>query len=282
MNDAAQPDWLSLRRGNAPLLVSFPHTGTELPEALAPCFVSPWLARKDADYWVHLLYDFAQQLDASTVRTSISRSVIDVNRDPSGASLYPGQTTTELCPLTSFDGEPLYRAGQEPDAGEIAARRDKYYAPYHALLAGELARLSALHGVVTLIDAHSIRSFVPRLFAGALPELNLGNYDGKSCAAVLLAAAEQACVRSGFSWVVNGRFKGGYITRHYGDPSGGVHALQLELAMRAYLCEPDAAPAPNNWPPPYEPQRAAVLREVLREIVGYCLEFARAAPGKEP
>jgi N-formylglutamate deformylase len=281
MTDYASPDWLSVRRGDAPLLVSFPHTGTELPEALASRFVSPWLARKDADHWVHLLYDFAHELDATTLRTAISRSVIDVNRDPSGVSLYPGQVTTELCPLASFDGEALYRAGQEPDAAEIAARRVQYFEPYHALLVRELTRLCTAHGSVVLFDAHSIRSFAPRLFAGALPELNLGNYDGRSCSAVLLAAAEQACARSGFSWVVNGRFKGGFITRHYGDPGRGVHALQLELAMRAYLHEPDAAPAPDNWPPPYQPERAAALRAVLREILGFCLEFARSVAERE-
>jgi formiminoglutamase len=274
------PDWLSVRRGAAPLLVSFPHTGTELPTALADGFVSPWLARKDADHWVHLLYDFVQELDATSVRTSISRSVIDVNRDPSGVSLYPGQPTTELCPTTTFDGEPLYRQGREPGADEIARRRERYFAPYHACLEREIERLIALHGAVVVYDAHSIRSFAPRLFAGALPELNLGNYDGRSCAAALLTEAEQLCTRSRFSTVVNGRFKGGYITRHYGKPERGVHALQMELAMRAYLREPDAAPAPDNWPPAYDAGHAAALRALLRAVLEQCLTFARAEAGR--
>jgi N-formylglutamate deformylase len=281
MSSPSLPDWLGVRRGSAPLLVSFPHTGTDLPAELADGFVSPWLARKDTDHWVHLLYDFVHELGATSVRTSISRSVIDVNRDPSGASLYPGQTTTALCPTTTFDGEALYRSGQEPDAAEIARRRARYFAPYHACLRTELNRLAAQHEVVVLYDAHSIPSFVPRLFAGALPELNLGNYDGRSCGAALLESAEQVCARSRFTSIVNGRFQGGYITRHYGQPERGVHALQLELAMRAYLLEPAATPTPENWPPPYEPARAAALRSVLRSILESCLEFATASAGGE-
>ncbi|HEX6241664.1 MAG TPA: N-formylglutamate deformylase [Polyangiales bacterium] len=278
--NAELPEWLTIRRGAAPLLVSFPHTGTDLPGELVQGFVSPWLARKDADHWVHLLYDFVHELGATSVRTAISRSVIDVNRDPSGMSLYPGQTTTELCPTATFDGEALYRAGHEPDESEIARRRERYFAPYHAALSRELERLLALHGVVVLYDAHSIRSFAPRLFAGALPELNLGNYDGKSCGVALLEQAEKLCAGSRFSCISNGRFKGGYITRHYGRPQRGVHALQMELAMRAYLHEPDAAPTPDNWPPPYDPAQAAALRAALRSILEFCLAFASAEAGR--
>ena len=142
----AHPNWLQLHQGNAPLIVSFPHTGCELPADIAGQFVSPWLARRDADWWVHDLYAFAQELGATTVRSTISRSVIDLNRDPSGASLYPGQNTTGLCPLTTFDNQPLYRAGLEPDEAEIARRRDTYFAPYHAALAEQIARLRQRHG----------------------------------------------------------------------------------------------------------------------------------------
>ncbi len=166
--------WLSVHRGAAPLLVSLPHTGTAVPSDIEVGLWSPWLARKDADWWIDRLYAFAADLGATTVHTAMSRTVIDVNRDPSGVSLYPGQATTELCPTTSFDGEPLYRAGHEPDAAEIARRRARYFAPYHAALAAELTRLRAMHPRVVLYDCHSIRSRVPRLFDRLLPEFNIG------------------------------------------------------------------------------------------------------------
>jgi N-formylglutamate amidohydrolase len=161
--------WLAVHHGDAPLIVSFPHTGTEIPPDIEEQLVSPWLARKDADYWVDVLYAFAQDMGATTIRTSLSRTVIDVNRDPSGASLYPGQTTTGLCPLETFDGEPLYLPGREPDAAAIEQRRLVYFDPYHAALREQIARLRERHGAVVLYDAHSIRSRVPRLFEGELP-----------------------------------------------------------------------------------------------------------------
>ena len=266
--------WLWVRRGEAPLIVSFPHTGTELPGELANRFCSPWLARKDTDHGVHLLYDFAYALGATTVRTSISRSVIDVNRDPSGLSLYPGQTTTELCPLTTFDGEPLYDRDDEPSPAEVGQRRAEYFAPYHIALEQEIARLRALHASVVLYDAHSIRSRVPRLFDGSLPQLNLGSYDGKSCDQGLSRGLERICERSGFDWVANGRFKGGWTTRHYGRPSRGVHAVQMELACRGYMLEPDAPLDETNWPAAYDAERAAPLRAALIEMLRHCLAFA--------
>ncbi|MDR3509073.1 MAG: N-formylglutamate deformylase [Caulobacteraceae bacterium] len=266
--------WLTVRRGSAPLIVSFPHTGTDLPEAILPRLVSPWLARKDADWWVDRLYDFAVDLDATLVRTAISRTVIDVNRDPSGASLYPGQATTKLCPTTTFDGEPLYLPGQEPDETEIAARRDLYFAPYHGALNEEIARLRAEHGTVVLYEAHSIRSRVPRLFDGPLPNFNIGTNSGASCAEALTAAVEAACEGDGFSRITNGRFKGGYTTRHYGRPETGVHALQMELACRGYMADPPEAPAPGAWPAPYDPTLAAPMRAALTRVLQACLAFA--------
>src|SRR5437868_5919445 len=161
--------WLHVRRGQAPLIVSFPHAGTQIPDTIEKRLASPWLARKDTDWWVRQLYEFADALDVTMVRTRISRTVIDVNRDPSGASLYPGQATTGLCPLTSFDGEPLYRPGREPDDAEITRRLDTWFAPYHQAIAAELERLRASHGRVVLYDAHAIRSAIPRLFDGDLP-----------------------------------------------------------------------------------------------------------------
>ena len=312
-----QPSWLGMVRGDTPLIVSMPHTGTDIPPELESRFVSSWLARKDADWWVHLLYDFAPVLGATLIRTSLSRSVIDVNRDPSGRSLYPGQATTELCPTTSFDGEPLYRDDDLPDAQEIARRREHYFMPYHAALEAEIARLRNRHQRVVLFEAHSIRSRIPRLFEGELPNFNIGTNSGASCAHELTAAIEEVCdafsldppppageirPRAGergsrahesvqhssapslrgtsascgggkFTRITNGRFKGGYTTRHYGEPDRGVHAVQLELAMRGYMDEPDLL-SPENWPQAYDVDRAASMRAVLRSILETSLSFA--------
>ena len=267
---------LEVHRGDAPLVVGFPHTGTEIPSEIEDRFVSPWLARQDADWWVDRLYDFAADLGATTVRTRVSRSVIDVNRDPSGASLYPGQATTELCPTTTFDGEPLYRAGMEPDAAEIARRRATWFDPYHAALEEELTRLRERHGRVVLYDAHSIRSHVPRLFEGELPQFNIGTNGGATCDPALTTAVEAACDVSGLSRVTNGRFKGGWTTRRYGRPEASVHAIQMELACRGYMDEPPHPWSPDNWPSPYSDARAAPMRTALTEVLKACLAFARA------
>lgn len=269
----AHPDWLQIHRGDVPLIVSFPHTGTELPEALASQFLSPWLARRDADWWVHELYAFAQQMGATTVRTAVSRSVIDVNRDPSGTSLYPGQNTTGLCPLTTFDNQPLYRDGHGPDEAEIARRRDTWFVPYHDALTAEIARLRAEHGTVVVYDAHSIRSHIPHLFDGQLPQFNLGTNGDTTCDNALTDVVDNLCAMSGMSHVRNGRFKGGYITRHYSDIPGGVHTLQMELACRGYMHEPEAVDE-HSWPTPLDPDHAAPLRATLQQVLDACLDFA--------
>lgn len=267
------PDWLTVARGAAPLIVSMPHTGTEIPREIEAGLISPWRARKDADWYVDKLYDFAPTLGATLIRTAISRTVIDVNRDPSGKSLYPGQATTELCPTTSFDGEPLYK-GSGPSEAEIARRRARYFDPHHAAIAAEIARLKEKHARIVLFDAHSIRSRIPRLFDGELPNLNIGTNNGATCDAQLTEAVERACAASDFSRVVNGRFKGGWTTRHYGQPQSGVHAIQLELACRGYMDEP-GDPSPQNWPTPYDEARAAKMRSVLQRVLAACIAFAR-------
>lgn len=274
---SATSHWLSVTRNDAPLLLSMPHTGIEVPPQFADGLASPWLARRDADWWVHQLYDFAAALGATVVRTGISRTVIDVNRDPSGTSLYPGQATTELCPTTTFDGEPLYREGAAPDAQGIAARLAAHHAPYHAALAEEIGRLRQRHPVIVLYDCHSIRSRIPRLFEGELPNFNIGTNSGASCAPQLTSAVENACASTAFSRITNGRFKGGYITRHYGQPTRGIHAIQMELACRGYLREPDAPAAPENWPAPFDPEFAAPMRSALERILRACLSFAEGA-----
>lgn len=266
-------DWLEISRGHAPLVVAFPHTGTDIPPDLEAGFVSPWLARKDADWWIDRVYGFAQDLGATTVRTRISRSVIDCNRDPSGASLYPGQATTGLCPTTSFDGEPLY-ASALPDAHEIARRRTKYFAPYHSTITQELARLRVNHDRVVLYDAHSIRSHIPRLFEGELPQFNIGTNGGETCDSALAVAVEAICRSSGRSHVLDGRFKGGWTTRHYGRPAGGIHAIQMELAIRGYHPEPDM-PTPGNWPGAFAPDVATPIVATLFQILTACIAFAR-------
>jgi formiminoglutamase len=275
-------EWLSVRRGDAPLLLSIPHTGIEIPPQFAQGLVSSWLARRDADWWVHQLYDFAPALGATVIRTGISRTVIDVNRDPSGASLYPGQATTELCPTTTFDGESLYEPGNAPGAKAIAMRREAHHRPYHATLAAEIARLRAKHPTIVLYDCHSIRSCIPRLFDSELPNFNIGTNSGTSCAPQLTAAVEAICDGTAFSRVTNGRFKGGYITRHYGQPARGVHAIQMELACRGYLEEPASPVTPENWPVPFDAARAEPMRAAIERILRACLTFAvtSAQPGQ--
>src|SRR5690349_4562995 len=202
LQPAAQPglrrrrmsgSWLTVEQRDAPLVLSFPHTGVDIPSRCQDGLVSLDLARKDADWWIDKLYAFAAKLGATFVHTSISRTVIDVNRDPSGVSLYPGQATTELCPTTTFDGEALYAAGRAPDAAAIDERRKTYFEPYHAALGREIARLRARHERVVLYDCHSIRSVIPRLFEGTLPVFNIGTNSGKSCAPELTAAVATAC-----------------------------------------------------------------------------------------
>lgn len=259
-------DWLSVTPGEAPVIVSVPHAGTIIPDAISG-LVSHDLARRDADHHVDRLYAFAADLGATILRSRVSRTVIDLNRDPSGQSLYPGQATTGLCPDTTFDGELLYQAGAEPDAAEIDQRRAMWFDPYHAALREQIARLRVLHPAIVLYDAHSIRSRVPRLFDGELPQFNIGSYDGASCDSALTAAIAARC--AGDTHVVNGRFKGGWITRHYGEPARGIHAVQIELAIRGYADEDGA------WPPLWDAVRAGPMQDKLRAILTSCLDFAK-------
>jgi formiminoglutamase len=224
----------SLTPGDSPLILSMPHPGTGLPDEIAAALNPRGLALEDTDWHMRQLYaPIEARWRPSVIEATLSRYVIDLNRDPSGASLYPGQATTELVPTTTFDGTPIWRT--PPDAAEIARRRALYFAPYHAALEAEIARVHARHGFCLLWDCHSIRSVIPRLFEGKLPMLNLGSNSGRSCAPAVEMAAERAMAGSGLTHVSNGRFKGGWITRRYGEPSAGVHALQMELALDAYL-----------------------------------------------
>jgi formiminoglutamase len=269
-------DWLMIRRGAAPLLVSIPHTGIDIPSDIETGLVSPWLARKDTDWWLDRLYRLAAMSAATIMHTAISRTVIDVNRDPAGASLYPGQETTGLCPATTFDGEPLYRGGEVPDAAEIERRKVHWFVPYHEALSAELKRLRGAHEQVVLFDGHSIRSSVPRLFEGILPQFNIGTHGGASCAPELTAAVEAACDATSFGRVTNGRFRGGWITRHHGKPQAGVHAIQMEIACRSYLPEPLGRVDETNWPPPFDDLYAGPMTAALANVLQACVAFAAA------
>ncbi len=260
-------DIFTLETGHAPLLVSLPHDGTRIPEALAARMTPAARAAPDTDWFVSRLYAFARELGASILRPHHSRYVVDLNRPPDDVSLYPGQNTTGLCPDVRFTGEPVYLPEEAPDATEIAERRERYWRPYHDALAGELARLREHFGRVVLWDGHSIRGTLPFLFEGRLPDLNLGTASGASCSPALQSRLTGVLENQrDYSHVVNGRFKGGHITRHYGAPAEGVEAIQLELAQSTYMDEDTVT---------YLPERARRLEGlVLRPLLEAALEFA--------
>jgi N-formylglutamate deformylase len=251
------PPLFHLRPGRSRLVVSIPHAGTYLPPDIAATLTPTGQAVTDTDWHVDKLYAFVEALDVTTIVATHSRTVVDLNRGPDGGRLYPGQTETTICPTETFAGEPLY-ANQSPGADEIARRIETYWRPYHAALAANLARIKAAHGNAILLDAHSIRAAVPRLFAGTLPDLNFGTNDGASCNSAIANQATDAAGHT-FSRVLNGRFKGGYITRHYGQPHARIHAIQLEMAQHSYMDE--------ERPEPYDAKMAARLIPVLRKVV---------------
>jgi len=245
--------------GSTPLIVSLPHDSTHIPDEIARRMTPAALATPDTDWHVAKLYDFAAGLGATMLTATHSRYVVDLNRDPSGEALYPGADNTEVCPLRTFDQESIYRAGQEPDAAEIAARIATFWRPYHAKLAEAIAATHRRHGVAVIFDGHTIRSRVARFFAGQLSDLNLGTAKGASVAPELGARVFAILEGSGYSAVRDERFTGGYITRTYGRPAEGVNVLQLELTWRTYM---------DEGPPfAYLPDRAARLKTVLRAMV---------------
>jgi N-formylglutamate deformylase len=261
-----------LRRGGGPLLVSMPHIGTVLPPELVPRLTEEALQLVDTDWRVDELYDFLHTLDLSVLTPRYSRYLVDLNRPPGGESLYPGQTVSEICPLRSFAGKELYRPGEQPRNDEVEQRIEHYWLPYHQALHAELDRLKSLHGFAILWDAHSIRSVVPGLFSGELPDFNFGTADGKSCEAGLLTALEAVVAgHPAWSWVSNDRFKGGAITRIYGSPARGVHAVQLELSQATYLVEEPPFPVCR--------QRAPLVRPILRALIDTTLNWKPSMAG---
>lgn len=277
MTDDSRPD-IEVIEGNVPIILTQPHAGTWLPDDLHRRLQDHALELRDTDWHIPPLYD--DLLPAATiVRTPVHRYVIDVNRPPDNTPLYSGSHCTGLCPLSDFDGQPLYWPDQEPDADEISQRLQRYYQPYHDAIEGQIRRLQQIHAEVLVYDCHSIRSHIPALFAGQLPVFNIGSYDDRSCApaltATVAATVAAACAQAEqtigqmaghdtlFDYVVNGRFRGGHTIRHYGQPQASIHALQMELAQRAYMSEQ----------PPWEYDEAAAqkLRPVLREVLGQAL-----------
>ncbi len=252
-------DVFTLHRGTAPLLVSLPHDGTAVPADIAARLTPSARRVPDTDWHVSRLYGFACGLGASILTPGHSRYVIDLNRGEDDVSLYPGQNTTGLCPVVQFSGEPVYLDGEAPSPSEIRARVDAYWRPYHAALRDELDRLRREHGRVVLWEGHSIRGEVPFLFEGQLPDLNLGTASGHSCSPELQARLEAVLAgATGYSHVTNGRFKGGHITRHYGDPARGINAVQLEISQRCYMDESTFA---------WDDALATTLQSVLHSLL---------------
>jgi N-formylglutamate deformylase len=261
-----------LNTGTSPLLVSMPHLGTEIPDALKGDYVPRALQIEDADWHLDKLYNCLPALGATVLRPRIARYVIDLNRPPGDEPMYPGASNTELCPTRFFNGDPLYREGRAPLAQDRQQRRETYWQPYHDALAAEVKRIRAEHGYVVLWDAHSIRSRIPWLFEGVLPDLNIGTAGGTSAHASIEQAVAGAAAKFGdVSHVVNGRFKGGYITRHYGDPASHVHAVQLEMCQHLYMSE--------EAPYAYDNAHAGGVQPVLREMLSAALDAARVLYG---
>jgi N-formylglutamate deformylase len=259
--------------GNTPLLISMPHVGTTIPDAIAAEMTETALLRTDTDWHLPMLYNMAEQLGASMIRAEYSRYVIDLNRPKEDSNLYPGQDTTGLCPIDTFAKQPLYKEGYVLDEAQLVQRIHNYWQPYHDQLQTELERIHVQHGIAILWDAHSIASEVPRFFKGKLDDFNFGTYDKQSCATALQGELVQLMnsLRNTmpFSYVVNGRFKGGYITRHYGKPLDNIHAIQLEMSQCIYM---------NETPPfAFRPDLAARVQPLLHKLLSTCLQWTQTA-----
>lgn len=261
-------DIFSVKRGDVPLIISIPHLGTLIPDAMREYYTDVALTVADTDWHLDRLYECAADLGATVLAARFSRYVIDLNRPSTDESLYPGQTTTGLCPTETFRGEAVYREGCLPDAAEKQRRVQTYWRPYHDMLHAQLSRLRQSHPNVLLWEAHSIASELPRLFEGKLPDLNLGTQDGRTAAPQVLQAALTAAEVSPFTSVANGRFKGGFITRSFGNPGAGIHAVQLEMCQSAYMNEAS--------PFEYMHSRAVQVQPVLRDMIGRAYEATLA------
>lgn len=262
---------VEVMRGGGPVIIGQPHGGTLVPPDIAARLNDNGRTLADTDWHITQLYDGLLPR-ATVVRASFHRYVIDANRDPAGHSLYPGQNTTGLCPCTDFDGTAIWRGGEEPTAHDIAERTARFHTPYHAALAAEVERVKAKHGLAVVYDCHSIRSRIPFLFDGELPALNIGTDGGKTCAPALEMCTHELAASSPYATVLNGRFRGGWTTRHYGQPSTGVHAIQMEIAQSAYL-------AAEQPPWDFSVAKSAKLRpwlaDILHAIANKAMELGR-------
>jgi len=256
--------------GDSPLIISMPHAGTTIPEEIASLMTPAALEMPDVDWHIPQLYDMARDYDATVLSAEYMRYVIDLNRSPDDTSLYPGQDTTGLCPVDTFSKQPVYKPGMQPDEAEIKARIQRYWQPYHEKLRSEIKRIHAIHGIAVLWDAHSIASHVPRFFNGRLPDFNFGTADRQSCATSLEDAFAETLEKSGhakkFSSVFNGRFKGGYITRHYGMPAVNIHSVQLELSQCIYMEE--------KMPYRYDPELAKDVKLLIGDLLQASIAWA--------
>jgi len=255
-------------QGQVPLLISMPHVGTEIPDDVAASMSPVAAIKADTDWHLPLLYNMREALGASLIHAQYSRYLIDLNRPSDDKNLYPGQDTTGLCPVDTFAKEALYQPGQNPDANEIQRRVLAYWQPYHQQLQAELQRLRDLHGIVILWDAHSIASQVPRFFNGRLPDLNFGTADQKSCSSGLQDALVNVMTQHGapYTHVFNGRFKGGHITRQYGQLTNNIHAVQLEMSQCVYMDE--------SYPFAYREDVAAQIQPLLNKLLQTCITWA--------
>ncbi|EPJ48930.1 MAG: N-formylglutamate deformylase [Osedax symbiont Rs1] len=255
----------TLSEGRVPLLISMPHNGELIAREIKASMTERGLSVPDTDWCIDLLYDFAKELGVYTIKPSYNRNVIDLNRDPQGVNLYPGAQSTELCPTSCFDFSAIYLAGQLPDEQEVQRRISDYWQPYHQQLSTQLTQMQQQYGIAILLDAHSIRSEVQRFFSGQLPDFNFGTVDGASCSRELQSHLDDFCCAP-YSQISNGRFKGGYITRAYGQPQQNIHAIQLELSQRTYMHEATAV---------YAEEKALAVKKVLRALVLHLLDFAQ-------
>lgn len=247
-------------KGSRPLLVSMPHIGLEIPDDIKKNMTDVALSLKDTDWYIAELYNFLKELDVSIISANYSRYVIDLNRGPDGVSLYPGQNVTSICPTHTFENEPLYKHGHIPDT---ALRTEKYWQPYHDKITTELYHMKEKHGRAALWDAHSIKSHLPHLFEGRLPDLNLGTGNGISARPDLAEKLEAIIKASNYSAALNGRFKGGYITRHYGDPANNTQAVQLEISQITYMNESN-----NQFDEMLSNQLRPVLKSLIETVIG--------------
>ncbi|MEP3246478.1 MAG: N-formylglutamate deformylase [Sneathiella sp.] len=266
------PEVFTLTQGDSPLILSQPHPGTELMAGMENRMTMEARLLPDTDWHIPQLYaGIAADLSATVLSARYSRFVADLNRDPEGNSLYPGQSVTSLCPTDLFDDTPIYNKGEEPSDAEIADRRKEFWQPYHDALKAEVERVHALFGYALVYDCHSIRSMVPRFFDGTLPDLNLGTADHTSADPSLVQRLDTDLQGGRYSYIINGRFKGGYITRQYGDPARNIHAVQMEIAQSAYMEE--------SHPFAYDDAKATSLTPILQQLLTTMIQWGRQTYG---